>query len=79
MATVPIRNKEYPYILKEEYNIPKNRQTIWWYKIADLETQYALADEIEFEADPENENELRTIYRPNKKTRRKLSGRVWLG
>jgi hypothetical protein len=67
MAIVRIFGKEYPYVLKDERRLPTPEQTVWWYRLADLQTQYAMADEIEFEGDPNQGEGLRTIYRPDRK------------
>jgi len=66
MAVVRIFGKEYPYVLSGERDLPREKQTIWWYKVADLETQYAVAEVIEFEGDPSKSESLRTIFRPNR-------------
>ncbi len=67
MAIVRIFGKEYPYVLKKEGNLPKAEQTAWWYGVADLETQYASLEVIEFEGDPNQAENLRTIYRPDRR------------
>jgi hypothetical protein len=67
MAVVRIFGKEYPYVLKEERGLPKAEQTVWWYRVADLETQYTMAEVIEFEGDLNQGESLRTIYRPDRR------------
>ncbi len=72
MAVVRIFGKEYPYVLREERKLPAHEQTLWWYGVADLATQYAMADEIEFEGDPNQGESLRTIYRPDRRAEAEL-------
>jgi hypothetical protein len=67
MAVVRVFGKEYSYVLKEERMLPKREQTVWWYGVADLETQYAMSEVIEFEGDPSQSEGLRTIYRPDRR------------
>jgi len=67
MAKVRIFGKEYSYVLKEERGLPKEEQTIWWYKLPDLETQCLIAEAIEFEGDPGQAEGMRTVFRPDRR------------
>jgi hypothetical protein len=67
MAMVRMFGKEYPYVLRQERDLPAHEQTVWWYGVADLVTQYAVSEVIEFEGDPQQTENLRTIYRPDRR------------
>lgn len=72
MATIKKFGKEYSYVLKEEHDKPEAEQTVWWYKLADLDDQQASVDIIEFEGDPNDKETLRTIYKPNIKAQARI-------
>ncbi len=67
MAKVKAFGKPHMYVLEDERRLPRDKQTVWWYRIADLETQLALNEVLEFEGDLNDNSNLKTLYRPDRR------------